>query len=417
MHFRLKRIIPQMRHVVSIPACIFLMVFFLFVGQCVAADDLVQRIQKKLAPGDATFLASPDGRVLVGINMDEPVIPASTLKLLTALAAIHYLGEDYRYFTDFYIDPESNLIIKGYGDPLMISEEIEKIAARLKRDLHAINDIVVDDRFFEKAIHIAGTMKNSLQPYDAPNGAVCVNFNTVNFKREKNAIVSAERQTPLVPMAKQKIAVLGQASASGRILLTHDHGDIARYAGEMFSFFFTKAGIKISGVIRCGMVDKSRDRLVYRHQSGYDLKEIIARLLEYSNNFIANQLLLTAGAAVSGPPATLDKGVSAMQAYARKKFDLEHLSYVEGSGISRENRITARLFLEILKEFRPYHALMSHQENEYFKTGTLNGISTRVGYLKDLKGNLYMFGVFINTPGKTATPVMAEIRKWNGLLK
>lgn len=417
MPFRTGVIAPLMKLLSKIPTVFSLALVVMVFGQPAAAQDLRQKLRQEITRNDAVLVADPDGRILVGINTDKQVIPASTLKVLTALAAIHYLGEDYRYQTDFYTDTQSNLIIKGYGDPLMISEEIKKIAGVLKTRIQKINDIVIDDTFFKTPISISGTVSNSLQPYDAPNGAMCVNFNTVNFKKEKNAIVSAETQTPMVPMAKRKIKTMAQAGGSGRILLTHDHGDITRYAGEIFSAFLTAEGIEIAGTICCRAVNESRDQLVYRHWSSYDLKEIITRLLEYSNNFIANQLLLTVGAKVAGPPATLDKGVAAVKKYAGEQLDFKDLSYVEGSGISRDNRITAGMFLEILKAFRPYHALMSHQGNEYFKTGTLNGISTRVGYLADSKGNLFIFGIFINTPGKTAPQVMEEIRNWDGLFQ
>ena len=385
--------------------------------QPAAAQDPHQKIQRQITPNDAVIMALPDGRILVGVNTDKPLIPASTLKVLTSLAAIHYLGEVYQYPTDFYTDSQSNLIIKGYGDPLMISEEIGKIATVLKMHFQKINDIVIDDTFFEGSIPVPGAAKNSLQPYDAPNCAVCVNFNTVNFKKNHQQIVSAEPQTPLVKMAMKKIQALTPAKDSGRILLTHDHGDIPRYAGEIFEAFLTAEGIKMEGIIRSGAVDPHQDRLVYRHKSSYDLRHIIAGLMEYSNNFIANQLLLTAGAMVSGPPATLEKGVAAVKQYARERFGFQNLSYVEGSGISRDNRITADMYLEILEAFRPYHTLMPHQGNEYFKTGTLTGISARAGYMQDEKGNLYPFVVFINTPGKTTGPVMDEIRKWDGLFK
>ncbi|MBC2716692.1 MAG: D-alanyl-D-alanine carboxypeptidase [Desulfobacteraceae bacterium] len=393
--------------------CITSLTVFLFSNAF--ASDPSLKIKDLITPADAVLLASPGGDIILSVNAEKKLIPASTLKLLTSLIAIHYLKEDYKYPTDFYIDTDSNLIIKGYGDPLLVSEEISEIASTLKPLIVSINDIILDDTFFEKPLSIPGTVKNSIQPYDAPNGALCVNFNTVNFKIENKTMISAEPQTPIVDIARQKIKTLNLKS--GRILLTNNGDEITRYAGQIFQYFLQTKGIEVRGGIKLGMVNPLRDKLIYRHMSQYKLTEIIARLLEYSNNFIANQLLLTTGARVFGPPASMEKGVKAAKKYLAERFDLKdsvdlkNPAFVEGSGISRNNRLTAHIFLEILFAFNPYHGLMQHKNNEYYKTGTLNGVNTRAGYLVSQKGELYPFVVFINTPGKTTAPVMKELKK------
>ncbi|MDA3894987.1 MAG: D-alanyl-D-alanine carboxypeptidase, partial [Desulfobacteraceae bacterium] len=166
--------------------------FSLFLCPSTYALGPIHKINNLITSQDAVLLASPNGKIIFSKNADKKLIPASTLKVLTSLVAIHYLNQDYHFPTEFYIDADSNLIIKGYGDPLMISEEVRKISLTLKPLIGSLNDIILDDTFFEKPLTIPGTVKDSLQPYDAPNGALCVNFNTVNFKIENKSIVSAE---------------------------------------------------------------------------------------------------------------------------------------------------------------------------------------------------------------------------------
>ncbi len=382
-------------------------IFFLFPNAF--ASDPLHKIKNFITSQDAVLLTSPGGDIIFSMNADKKLIPASTLKVLTSLVAIHYLNKDYRFPTDFYTDEQSNLIIKGYGDPLLVSEEVQKIAAAIKPHIAKINHIVLDDTFFEKPLNIPGTIKGSLQPYDAPNGALCVNFNTVNFKIENKTIISAEPQTPIVPIAREKS--ISSNLKSGRILLTNNGDEISRYAGQIFKYFLQSKGIEVRGDIQLGKANQHDDKLIYHYVSQYDLTEIIARLLEYSNNFIANQILLTTGARVFGPPASMEKGVKAAKKYLAQRFDLTEMSVVEGSGISRNNRLTAQIFIEILSEFKPYHGLMQHKNNEYYKTGTLNGINTRAGYIVSQKGEMYPFVVFINTPGKTTAPVMKQLKK------
>jgi len=369
----------------------------------------IYKIENLITPQDAFLLASPDGNIIYSKNADKKLVPASTLKVLSSLVAIHYLDADYRFPTEFYIDADTNLIIKGYGDPLLISEEISKIALILKPLIGSINNIILDDTFFQKPLTIPGTVKGSLQPYDAPNGALCVNFNTVNFKTENKKIVSAESQTPIVNIAREKIE--SGNLKSGRILLTNNEDEITRYTGEVFSYFLETQGIEIRGSIKLGKVNNDKDKLIYRHISSFDLSEIISRLLEYSNNFMANQITLAAGAAMYGTPATMGKGVKAANKYLQKQLGIENVALVEGSGISRNNRLTAQNFLKILTEFRPYHFLLKNKGNEYYKTGTLNGINTRVGYIVSQKGELYPFAVLINTPGKITAPIMKQLKK------
>ena len=88
---------------------------------------------------------------------------------------------------------------------------------------------------------------------------------------------------------------------------------------------------------------------------------------------------------------------------------IEAIQIVEGSGISRKNRISAAAMMHILAAFEQHHQLMRNEEQEYFKSGHLRGIRTRVGYIEDPEGRLYRFVVFINTPGKTTAPVMRAI--------
>jgi D-alanyl-D-alanine carboxypeptidase/D-alanyl-D-alanine-endopeptidase (penicillin-binding protein 4) len=392
--------------------CFVFILFTFFTSTSAIASDPIDKIKKLITSQDAFLLASPDGKIIFSKNADKKLIPASTLKVLTSLVAIHFLGENYKFPTDFYIDADANLIIKGYGDPLLISEEIIKIAPAIKTHTDFINHIILDDTFFEKPLTIPGTVMGSLQPYDAPNGALCVNFNTVNFKIINKTIVSAESQTPIVDIARKKIKSVN--SKSGRILLTNNSDEITRYAGEIFYYFLKKQGIKIKGSIQLGKVNYDNDKLIYRYLSQFDLSGIISRLLEYSNNFMANQILLTTGAKVFGAPATIEKGIKAAKKFVSQRFDIKdagEISFVEGSGISRNNQLTAQTFLKLLHEFKPYHDLMKNKDNQYYKTGTLNGIHTRVGYIVSATNELYPFIVFINTPGKTTEPVMKQLKK------
>jgi D-alanyl-D-alanine carboxypeptidase/D-alanyl-D-alanine-endopeptidase (penicillin-binding protein 4) len=380
----------------------------LLLTESVGAADW-EKIESLIGPKDSLLVADPVGRIIISKNEHKKRVPASILKIFTSLSALHYLGSDYRYTTEFFIDQNSNLKIKGYGDPLLISEivnAISRLLAALIGSATIINDIVVDDSYFNQPLTIPG-ISSSSQPYDAPNGALCVNFNTVFFKRTQSGYASAEAQTPLLPYAEKKIKLL--KPKSGRIVLSHLENENTIYAGKLFRYFLARHGVQLHGSVKPGRVNKSEDKLIYRYVSRFTLPQIIAKLLEHSNNFTTNQLLISCGIKMFGPPGNLEKGAAALANFAADGLQIKDLTIVEGSGISRENRISADQMLCVLAKFEPHRTLLRHQGREYYKTGTLDGINTRAGYIASSNGGSYRYVVLINSPGKSTKPIMHKL--------
>ncbi len=361
---------------------------------------------KKLAgSGDSVLVADPDGNIVFSRNADQKRVPASVFKVITALAARHYLGDNYRFTTEFYMDPNGNLKIKGYGDPLLISETVADAARQLAPNLKACKDIILDSSWFGE-VTIPG-VSATLNPYDAPNGALCVNFNTVSFRRANGQYSSAEPQTPLLPFVMDRVRRTGFREE--RIVLSAENDEITLYAGHLFRYFLEKEGVTFSGTVRTGLVNPKTDRRIFTYTSPFSLDEVITKLLQYSNNFIANQIFISAGTKVYGPPGTLEKGRQAVDGYLRNVLGIRDVSVDEGSGISRQNRISATDMMTALEAFQPHRELMRHDGHEYYKTGHLNGVRTRVGYVESRNGGFYRFAVLVNTPGKSTNRIMATL--------
>jgi len=391
--------------------CLIISFFYLPIQTASASDPILDfsKLAPLLGDRDAAMVASPSGAVLFSHNPDNERIPASTIKLLTALAAFHYLTTDFRFTTEFFTDNQANLKIKGQGDPLLISEVISDIAADLAIKLQGsgrrLNHLFLDNTFFASPITVPG-VSGSAEPYDAPIGALCVNFNTVNFRMENGAFVSAEPQTPLLPMVLPGIKATGLTK--GRITLSHTQDEITYYSGRLFQYFLTEAGFAFSGRVKIEPVlPDDRPVLVYR--SRFTLDHIVDRMLEFSNNFMANQVFITMGARQYGAPGTLEKGVRAVQAYAKSKLGLDKVVIAEGSGISRANRITAGDMLTVLDAFASHHTLMKRNRRLLYKTGHLRGIRTQVGFYEHPEKGLYPYVIFLNTPNKSVHPVAREL--------
>ena len=347
-----------------------------------------------LANTDIVMVAGTSGQVVMEKNTATPFVPASILKIFTALTAFHHLGPHYRFETPFCWDEKGNLMVQGQGDPLLISEAWDEIAHTLAQRLNQVRTIVLDDSYFQRGIHIPGSGQTT-NPYDAPLGALCANFNTVFFKQDDSGkIISAEPQTPITSLARRRITALNVKK--GRYTFSHRHDDIVRYAGELLAYFIKKNGVAFNGEIVSGLAHCSEaSRYVYA--SRFTLEEAVQKMLEFSNNFLANQLIVALGAHVYGPPGTLAKGVKVMRTFAESELGLDHITIVEGSGISRKNRMSAKDMMIVLKAFAPYRHLLAHDGAFRYKTGTLSGIRTRAGYIHCPGERTYAFVIAVKS--------------------
>jgi D-alanyl-D-alanine carboxypeptidase/D-alanyl-D-alanine-endopeptidase (penicillin-binding protein 4) len=344
------------------------------------------------------------GRLVAGGNIDQPLIPASILKIATGLAALHILGPEFHFITNFFITPANDLYIEGHGDPFLVSEEVSVIVERLQSaGLQKVRDIILDDTAFRLTgpADGAGCTDN---PYDAENSALAVNFNTVYFSKEPNGTIrSAEPQTPTIPLMVE----LGTHLDPGeyRVSVTtgrKDARNVGRYVGELFRASLEEKGIACSGSIRRQRVPAGLAP-VYAHRSSTSVQEGIEKLLRYSNNFIANQLFLACGAEQAGPPATWEKSRRTLQRFLQEEMGLDDRSIimVEGSGLSRRNRTTVRAMLRILAAFAPYGSLLRERPGEglqpkiLIKSGTLTGVYSYAGYFMN-NSHLDSFVLILN---------------------
>ena len=352
---------------------------------------------------NAGILVTDDkGRVLFSLNLDTPKVPASIFKILTALAALEQMGTDFRFPTQMAYNPTSHtLYVRGFGDPLFVSEVIETMCRQVmeKTGIQRIDRIILDHSWFDDKIQIPGTGR-SLNPYDATTGALCANFNSIHFMRDEvsGAWISAEPQTPLLSIFYSDIQRTGLSR--GRILIRKTWRPI--YPGLLMARFFSDLGMEVSGPVEAGSFPESETDLKWPEKfpqgiltltSPWTLEDVMKKLLQYSNNFIANQVMLALGAHVYGPPATLEKGIAVLKKTAEDLPGWETAKIAEGSGISRENRISPAQMGQLLLAFMPHHELLRRTDTQYYKTGTLTGIRTRAGYFIGTDGRLYPFAI------------------------
>src|SRR5829696_2968626 len=332
-----------------------------------------------LAPSGLVLVMDEKGNELVAQNADRPFVPASVAKIVTAWLAIEVLGADYRFKTRFYLDGDRVLYIRGGGDPFLISEELAELASELVAAIgkQPISRIVLDASYYPSDIRIPG-IEDTTEAYDAVNSALAVNFNTIAAVRKGKTVQSAEKQTPITPLAISQFRDRGP-QGRGRISLTQDPAVSLKYAGELIAAFVERAGGSVKGQIATGAVPEGLEP-VYVHRQSRSLSKILAELLIGSNNYIANQIFLEIGGHRLGGPVSIEKSLRVANEMLAKHGLTESIRLEEGSGISRGNRFTARGLAELLHLFEPHAALLRRGGRTRFKTGTFSGVRTLAGY-------------------------------------
>ena len=332
-----------------------------------------------LAPSGLVLVMDAAGNELVAQNTDKPFVPASVTKIVTAWLAMEVLGGDYRFETRFYLDDKRKLYVRGGGDPFLISEELAPLATELVAAIgkKPITGIVLDASYYPSNLRVPGIV-NTDEAYNALNSALAVNFNTVNAVRSGNKVRSAETQTPITPLAITQFRLRGP-NGKGRISLSQDPTVSLQYAGELIAAFIARAGGSVKGKISTGTVPAGL-KPVYVHRQSRTLSQILVELLLASNNYIANQVFLEIGAHRLGGPVSLEKSLRVANEMLAAHGLAGAIHLEEGSGISRDNRFTARGLAKVLELFAPHANLLRGRDGGMNKTGSLDGVRTLAGY-------------------------------------
>lgn len=379
------------------------------------------------APLDVTIpeksaICIMDGRsetVLYQKNGQEPLVPASTLKILSAAAVLDTLGYDYHFKTVIYSSEEPvllpdgrlsvrNLYIKGYGDPLMTSEELVKLVSKLPA-MEVTGKLIIDTGYFAANLGIIQE-PGVLSPYNALNSAFAVNYNTLAFSVSKDGL-EPEENTPFVPYVKYNLEKWRKRTLYVDLQPQNDHLEViakgcwnntpkkfrihlgfepeygVRYAAWLFLTLYKNFHeLELTNKVELGPVPPNAYELL-TYQSEKDVTAAVRSLLEYSNNFIANQLLLIAGAERYGAPATNEKGLQLLRAWL-DEHHIDGVEIFEASGLDPRNRVSACNMARILANSFERGAkapdLLNKTRNFYYKTGTFtkNGVRNIAGYLQ-----------------------------------
>ena len=410
--------------------------------------------------------AVDEDRPLIAHAAEQPMNPASTMKLLTTYAGLEMLGPAYAWRTEIYtsVPPQGDelhgdLILKGYGDPAMTQENFWNLVRTLRqkgvREIHG--DLVLDRSYFEELPYDPGAFDG--EPYRVYNtgpDALLVNFKATRFIFSGNAQSGMVEivADPTLPQLKvvNDLALRHVPCAdwqdrlgyrvereAGQVTITFSGNyslacgekdlhlslfDDATYVFALFKRLWQEQGGVIHGKLRAGNMPEGAVRVVQSNSP--PLADVIRQINKYSNNVMARQLLMSLGAEQYGPPGSAASGVRAVHEWlAGKDLHFQELVIENGAGLSREARISAQHLGQLLlaayaspvmselMSSLPVVAVDGTMRRRlkdsavvgrgHLKTGSLEGVRAVAGYLMDTKGRRWVVVFMANHPRAAAT--------------
>ncbi len=363
--------------------------------------DLAQAVQhqikalglKKAAIG-VSIRDVATGKVVASFHADDPMTPASNMKLLTTGAALVTLGREFSFETRLLKDGE-RLVVVGDGDPALGDPELlaqssfvnaagvvhtgmtiedllqSWIRAVAATGAKSISEVVVDDRIFAREGAHPSWPKDQLdEDYcTAPSG---LNFhgNALHVSIAANA-GGAPKVTSLSPAAPwitiqnkgtcragkndRNTAWIARAADTGALTI---YGNVkttlvspiavgitdpAAFLGQCLADRLRRVGVAVGIVRVAGAKDPAPAGSPIGPVLRTPLTTVITRCNVESDNLYAESLMKRVGAKIAAQPGTWANGSraisQALQAIVGSSADGFVVS--DGSGLSRDNRVSA----------------------------------------------------------------------------
>ena len=438
--------------------CLVLVVVFLIAmnGAALAEEDFLPAgvrsvLDVRKVPDDTLSVYVEDlesGDAVLEWYPDEPRNPASTMKLLTTLVALDVLGPAYRWKTDVYalgdiVDGrlEGDLLLKGYGDPFLVTERAWQMLRRIRHEgiEEIAGDLLLDDSWFDVGDHDPGAFdKQPLRAYNVAPNALLMNFKVVRYWFEPDGDTVAVRlEPPLDNLQVDNRLSVRQGYCGGfqrgiTVTLNDDMDEVTfsgrfpnrcrRYAMDrtalshnefaygLFRALWEESGGIFEGGWRNVTANEGAEPLLSFESP--PLVEIIARVNKHSNNVMARQVLYTLAAEQFGAPGTESGGRKVIETWLEDKgLQTGAINLENGAGLSREARITPKALASLLtfawkQPYMPeFLASMSLSGLDgtlrrrfrntqlvgqaHLKTGSLDHVTAIAGYLQSRSGRRF----------------------------
>lgn len=368
----------------------------------------------RMTPDQSCLVVSVEGQRIVAVKPNLSVVPASNVKLITAVAALEVLGPEYVFTTKIVGVSDGNKIVGdlwlvGGGDPVLST--VEYPATESYPTLHPTNIGALIDALVAAGItEISGNIVGDESRYDT------------------------ERFTPSLGLGVRttEVGPLGALLLNDGVILSSPikPEQPALSAAQEFLRLLIERGIVVQGSAKIGIA--SADLPLIASINSAALSFIIEEMLTNSDNNTADLMLKEIGLQKLSEGSRI-AGIQVVQATLQEMgYATDGLVIVDGSGLDRGNRATCALLTEILERdggfgvlgkglaiagqtgtLRDLLADTTASERLHAKTGTLTGAKALSGYVVYAPEKAAIFTMILNGSGVSNQGEYRPI--WNSL--
>ena len=452
-------------------------------------SEILQKPELAQAMVGIKVASLDNGRVLFESNANKLLRPASNMKLYTVAAALDRLSPDYHFVTSIYARarPDAagtirgDLTIYGRGDPSIAArfnngnyfKAIDDLAARIiAAGVKSVEgDLVGDETYFTGPQYGSGWEWDDLQWwYGAEVSALTVNDNALDLSIKPGmqvgvpAVVTTGPPDPLLTIInKVKTAPKGtkrelaayrglasdEVEISGSIPLD-DKGYSGGLAVSRPALLF--AYLLRASLAQQGAVIKGKTRTISQPVSAASAGTIVSGLVEVatlqspplsmiaaqtlkpSQNLYTELILRTLGNVAAPAPTSVgvdrtseSVGIDVVRTFLREAgVNASPLSLNDGSGLSRNDMVTAEATLQLLTYMRRHRYATAFRDalpiagvdgtlrnrmkgtaaenNLRAKTGTLSSASSLSGFVTTAAGEELVFSIMVNNYPEGTNP-------------
>lgn len=407
----------------------FLLVMSSFVGSGQASVHTIGKaVDQKLSGSNVSVsVRSLDtGDIVYEKSGDIGIKPASTLKLLTASAALETLGEDYYFSTQMLMDGtivngvlNGNIYLRGEGDPTLQNKDFVTFGNTLKRyGIKKINgDLIGDESWFdgerltpgigkqdESFYYAAPVSALTLSPnndYDASTvivtakGARVGHAPAIHFEPNASGLRLINRAKTVAKGQRNTVSIrrtynTNQVVISGNMPIGSSKKEWVTLFNPTLSTLYSfkntlvSQGIQFDKTSTVNYGKASPQAKSLGTKRSMTLKELMVPYMKLSNNSIADILVKTMGQRVHGK-GTREAGIQVMRNFGEELgLDLSAVSFEDGSGISHNNKVPANtqtLLLLTIRDKAWYDSLLHSMPIAGQKNRLVGGtLNSRLGH-------------------------------------
>ena len=343
-----------------------------------STQRLVQEFSKvtrlRIAPSSMCLTVLLDDKVIVDVQSDSALVPASLMKIVTAAAALDVLGPDATYSTDVFVRSDAldsaaggtlvgDVYLVGGGDPVLNTPrfgdripdpvaytDVTELADRVRQSLASMGIRRIQGRIVGDDSRYADRVRDYYRefPLHGDDPVWRYSDDAVNFVGPLSGLLIND----------------GYVSYTWRtgILDRREYvrtADPTRHAASVFDNLLEARGFVITRRPQAGPAPPVSELTPLASIESPDVAQIVARMLTRSDNTIAEMLLKEIGQRTLGS----ERAIAALVVEGIMQQRLGPLAagidIADGSGLSRYNRLTCAAVAELLRQAGPHSPLVA----------------------------------------------------------